>query len=255
MDIEFLQKIGLSKGEIKVYSALLDLGSASLNAIQEKTAIERRNIYDILNKLIEKGLASYIVEKRHKTYQLTHPKKILGYLEDKEREIENTKNKLKPRVEEIIQQYNMSKNDTKAEVFRGNEAIKTILVELLEYDESFWMGGNNFEKEKAVPRNLQVYFSHWMEKRAKQGHIMNDLVSYKSFFKGLEPEKTEEHKKQLYKFCSLPEGIDVPMVIIIFGTKVAQIQWGGQSFAFVLDSDKIKTSYLQYFKHFWKPSW
>ena len=53
MTLEILRKIGLSEGEIKVYNALLDLGTSSLNQIHEKTGIERRNIYDILNKLIE----------------------------------------------------------------------------------------------------------------------------------------------------------------------------------------------------------
>ena len=77
MKTEILRKIGLSDGEIKVYSALLDLRRSPVNKIHEKTGIERRNIYDILNKLIEKGLVSYTIEKGKKTYQCTHPNKLV----------------------------------------------------------------------------------------------------------------------------------------------------------------------------------
>ena len=56
MQLELLRKIGLSEGEVKIYTALLDLGLSPINKIHERTGIERRNIYDILNKLIERGL-------------------------------------------------------------------------------------------------------------------------------------------------------------------------------------------------------
>jgi len=59
MNLEILRKIGLSEGEIKIYSALVDEGLSSINKIHEKTGIERRNIYDILNKLIEMYQLSY----------------------------------------------------------------------------------------------------------------------------------------------------------------------------------------------------
>ncbi len=76
MDLFELKEIGLSDGEVKVYTAVLELGIASINKIHEKVGIERRNIYDILNKLIEKGLVSYTLEKQVKVYQCTYPGKI-----------------------------------------------------------------------------------------------------------------------------------------------------------------------------------
>jgi|TARA_Y100000310_G_C20672277_1_gene810937 predicted transcriptional regulator len=252
MNIEFLRKIGLTEGEIKVYNALLEIGVSGLNKIHERTAIERRNIYDILNKLIEKGLVSYTIEKGKKTFQITHPKKILSYLEEKKKDLEETEKEVEPHVNDLLQVFNQSKEETRAEVFRGNESIKTLAAEILEYKESFWMGGNSFEKYKAVPKNLQVFFNHWMKKRAKQKHIMHDLVSYGTYLKGLEPNKINIHKKSFYKYCTLPKNMYMPMVIIIFGNKVAQIQWGEQSFTFVIESKKIKESYMKYFNHFWK---
>jgi len=254
MNIEYLQKIGLTNGEIKVYSAVIELGFSSLNSIHEKTGIERRNIYDILNKLIEKGLISFIIEKGKKTYQITHPKKILSYLEDKRDKIYESEREIKPHLPELISLYNQSKIEIRAEVFRGDESIKSLLTEILEYKESFWMGGNSFENYNGVSENLIVWFEHWMDKRAKKKHLMHDLVSYGTFLKGLEPTLKDVHRKACYKYCQLPKDMYTPMVVIIFGNKVAQILWSKQPFAFLLESDEIKKSFMKYFEYFWKDS-
>ena len=88
MELEILRKIGLSNGEITLYSALLETGRAPVNKIHEKTGIERRNIYDILNKLIERGLITYIMENKRRLFQITHPTRIIGYLEEKKHDLE-----------------------------------------------------------------------------------------------------------------------------------------------------------------------
>jgi len=250
MELQNLKELGLSAGEIRVYSAILNIGISNLNKIQEKTGIERRNIYDILNKLIEKGLISYTIEKGKRTYQCTHPNKLLDEIKKKETSL----SKLKEEIPKLKDLYDVSRPDIKAEIFRGEESIKTLLSEILEHNESYWMGGNSFEDYNAVSENLQIWFNHWMDKRVKQKHLMHDLVSHGTFLKGLEPGKREKHKKQFYEYCELPEGIYTPMVVIIFGDKVIQVLWSKQPFAFVLDSKEIKDSFMKYFKHFWKVS-
>src|SRR3989344_2051758 len=99
-DLTQLKELNLSEGQIAVYAAVLELGISSLNKIHEKTGIERRNIYDILNKLIEKGLISYTIEKGKKTFQSTHPNKIISYLEDKKRDVEKIEQEIKPHLDE-----------------------------------------------------------------------------------------------------------------------------------------------------------
>jgi len=243
-----MSELGFSKGEIKVYSAVLEIGISSLNKIQEKTGIERRNIYDILNKLIEKGFISYTIEKGKRTYQCTHPKKILEEIEEREKSLKELKQEF-PKIKNL---FDSSKPIVGAEIYRGDESIKNLLNEILEYKESHWMGGNSFESYKAVSQNILFYFEHWMKKRVENKHIMYDLVSHGTWLKGLEPKKRAIHKKNYYHYCELPKEMYSPMVIIIFGDKVAQILWSKQPFAFVISSKKIKESFMRYFNYFWK---
>ena len=244
MNLENLKELGLSEGQIAVYSAVLELGISTLNGIQEKTGIERRNIYDILNKLIEKGLVSYTLEKGKKTYQCTHLNKILEEIKQKQSNLKELENQI-PNIKEF---FTMNKPDIRSEVYRGLESMKSLLNESLEYDATYWIGGNSGVEKTP----LDIWFKHWMQKRAEMKKPMYDLVSYGTFLEGLEPHKTKEHKKAHYHYCSLPKGFYTPMVIIIFGNKVAQVLWHNQPFAFVIESPEIKESFMKYFNYFWK---
>jgi len=247
MELQNLQELGLSQGQIDVYTAVLELGISTLGKIQEKTGIERRNIYDILNKLIEKGLMTYTIEKGKKTFQCTHPNKIKEEIDKKQEALE----KLNSQIPDLTKLFNEAKPEIRAEIYRGDEAIKALLNEALEYDETRWIGGNSGVEQSTTPA-LKRWFQHWMKKRASQKKIMYDLVDHNTHLEGLEPDNIKAHKKMHYKYCALPPQLRSPMVVIIFGNKVAQILWAKQSFAFILESEGIKDSFMKYFNYFWK---
>lgn len=247
MELQNLKELGLSDGEISVYTAVLELGISTLNKIQEKTGIERRNIYDILNKLIEKGLVSYTIEKGKRTYQCTHPNKILEEIERKEEALKE----LEDQIPQITDLFEGVKPEIRAEVYRGNEAMKSLMNESLNYKEQYWIGGNS-GVEKI---DLDIWFKHWLKRRAERKIMLYDLVDHGTYLEGLEPHKIKEHKKMYYKYCQLPKDLSSPMIIFIFGNKVAQILWSKQSFAFVLESKAIKDSFMKYFDYFWKDPW
>ena len=64
MDTSTLREAGLTEGEIKVYLALLELGSSTTGPIVDKSGISRSIIYQILEKLMEKGLVSFITKEK-----------------------------------------------------------------------------------------------------------------------------------------------------------------------------------------------
>jgi HTH-type transcriptional regulator, sugar sensing transcriptional regulator len=244
MDLSNLGELGLSQGEISVYNALLSTGLSNLQKIQEKTGIERRNIYDILSKLINKGLVSYTIEDNKRKYQCTSPNKLNEDITKKQAQLDEIKKQI-PLMQQI---YDNKSPDINAQVYRGVDAIKNLLEELLTHKASYWMGGNSFERYTAAPKGLQLWFEAWMKKRVEVEHVMYDLVSSGTSLKGL--DKSHESKK--YHYCELPKGMYTPMVIIIFGDKVAQVLWNDQPFAFVMESKKTQQTFMKYFKHFWK---
>lgn len=245
--LDELKELGLSVGEIKVYKALLNLGVSGLNMIQQKAGMERRNIYDILNKLIEKGFVSYIQEKGKRLYKCTDPRIILEKISDKESNL----NSLKKSIPEIISAFNQAKPSVSAEIYRGFEALKNLHEEILNYKECFWIGGNSGVEKTPIAQ----WFKHWMTRRAENKIMMYDLVDAGTFLEGFESNNSKTYKKNYYEKQELPYKLRSPMVIVIFGNKVGQILWGEQPFAIVTESTEMKESFMKYFYYFWKDSW
>jgi len=246
MNLKVLKELNLSDGQIVVYSAVLELGSTSLNGIQEKTGIERRNIYDILNKLIEKGFMTYVDEKKSRKYQCTHPDNLKNAIEQKQKSLES----LHSKIPQITDMFNYSKPGIRAEVYRGNEAIKSLLNEALNYDATYWIGGNS--GVETCSEDMRLWFKRWTKKRVEMKRYMYDLVDHGTYLEDFKPNDIAKHKKHFYKYATLPKNLQSPMVMVMFGNKVAQVLWNKQPFAFVLDSEEVHESFMKYFNYFWK---
>ena len=83
---EQLQQLGLTEGESKVYEALLSLGSSTVGPIVKKSGVAYSNIYEILNRLLEKGFVSFVTKEKTKYFQAAEPTRIKDYLEKQEAE-------------------------------------------------------------------------------------------------------------------------------------------------------------------------
>ena len=82
MDTYIFEDIGLTKREIKVYLALLELGSTTVGNILDKTRIPSSKIYEILRRLQDKGLVSYVKIENKRHYQAADPNSILSLLDE-----------------------------------------------------------------------------------------------------------------------------------------------------------------------------
>src|SRR3989338_2518367 len=78
-----LSKIGLTNAEAKAYLALLDLGQSTVGPIAKRANVSYSKIHALLEKLVDKGLASYSLKERTKFFSPSNPKKIIDFLERK----------------------------------------------------------------------------------------------------------------------------------------------------------------------------
>src|SRR3989344_3123079 len=239
MELEFLEKMGLSKGEIKVYKVILNLGICSINKIHENVGIERRNIYDIINKLKERGLISYVTENKRRLFQPTHPNKLLGYLDEKEENLERIRMKIKESFPDLLKKFEAKKPEIKAEIYRGKEGVKAVWEDMLNYKENYFIGSGRYAM-KLMPN----FWMNWNKRRIKLKVKWYNL---------LREEMKKEVKKETYEFIKfLPKEFSInPVVIFIYGNKVANVLWEQDFFAFVIESKEINEYYRKYHKYLW----
>src|SRR3989344_7245931 len=101
MNTQILKQVGLTDTEIKVYLALLSVGSTSAGHLVEETGLYRKNLYDALNKLIDKGLVTYVIENKIKLFQAKNPENLEKYLDEKKAKIEEQKQEVQKTISEL----------------------------------------------------------------------------------------------------------------------------------------------------------
>ncbi|MFH1590596.1 MAG: helix-turn-helix domain-containing protein [archaeon] len=235
MDFSELKVLGLTDGGIKVYSAILHIGISSINGIHERTGMERRAIYDNLNKLIEKGLVSYTMERGKRQYRCAPLNMLHQEVESKKRELARVESII-PLMDDI---YRSSKRPIGSEVFRGSEGIKAVWEDMLDHKEVRWIGSGRY-----VPKRFPHWFSQWNKRRIERGSKWYNLV--------LDELRSEVEGMPLEEVKVLPKEFSGPPVVVaIYGNKVVNFILGVQFFAFSIESEEVAFSYRRYHKSLW----
>lgn len=78
---KYLQEIGLTYKEAKIYLALLEVDNASVLEISKKTLIKRPTVYVVLETLMKKGLVSETNLGKKVNFQAEPPERLQTYIE------------------------------------------------------------------------------------------------------------------------------------------------------------------------------
>ena len=83
--VDTLEYLGLSHNEAITYRALLKIGETKTGEIVKQTNLHRVLIYDALDSLIKKGLASYIIKENIKYFRAADPETLKSFIVEREK--------------------------------------------------------------------------------------------------------------------------------------------------------------------------
>jgi sugar-specific transcriptional regulator TrmB len=167
-----LDEIGLTKGEINVYLALSEYGSLSKSNLSVKAGVSSSKVYEIAEKLVKKGLIGKITKNGKTIYQANDPNKLMYFIEDREKKIQEEKEIVRKAIP-IIKNLKIKKKTHRFEVFEGTEGLKETLNELLtEMKENEEICGFGMELKNIGL--LHKYHKARVEKKIKQKLIFSD---------------------------------------------------------------------------------
>lgn len=239
---EILREMGLSLNEARVYEALLQAGESSVQAISLKSKVHRRNVYDSLSKLIDKGLASEVFIKGEKNFKAINPRRLLELLKEREEKL----NKVVPEMEK---KYEAVEEKEEAYFYRGIEGFKNYLQLILQEKQTvYFIGAKAFWLD---PR-LQHYLRHFDKERRKLGINFMHLFDYE--VKEQKPEILKIVGKP-YKF--LPKKYSSATAVDIFGDYVVTFvgvkpgELYEEPLQFVLKSKLLADGYRKFFQLMW----
>lgn len=239
---EMLREIGLSLNESRVYEALLNIGESSVQDISNKSKVHRRNVYDSLSKLMEKGLVSEVFVKLEKNFKAIHPRRLLELLKEKEERV----NKFLP---EMKAKYMAAREEQAAYMYRGIEGFKNYLTDILKTRETvYFIGAKAFWLD---PR-LKHFLPRFQRTRKNLGIKFKHLFDHEVKFQ--KPEILRLVGKP-YKFLppkySSQTAVDIfgDYVVTFVGVRVGYLT--EEPLMFVMKSKKLADGYRKFFQCMW----
>jgi len=239
MPLATLQNLGLSINEAKIYEALLDLNEASVGQIASKTKLHRRNIYDALNRLTERGIVFPELTKGKNHYLPADPSILSELLSQKRGDL----NKILP---DLKKRYINRQGLQEAYIYRGIEGFKNYMRDILRVGKNGYFIGAKFGWFGPELKNFTQEFL----KKAKQKniifyHIFDHEVrkGSKSILKKLGPN---------YRF--LPPKYSTHSACDIFGDYVVTLTYlrsrkiKQDAVLFVLRDKQLAASYRKWFQ-------
>lgn len=232
MNKQFLAELGLSPKEVDVYLALLTLESTTIFEIKNKAKVSRMSIYEILQKLLDKGLISFAIKDGKKHYQAANPERLRDLLKEKEATLENL-------LPELLSKFKESKSKTNVEVFVGKEGMKTITNKILKVGKPICV----MDGEGRIFEFLKYYLPRFIEKRVKSD-ISAKVIYCESFRKNKFTAPITETRYVSQDYAS-------PTSITIYGDNVNLLIFSENPIAIHIQSREVAKSYLDYFNLMW----
>ncbi len=252
MTSELFEKIGLTKGETKVFSALIKTGSTTAGAIIKETGMQRSAAYFCLDSLIRKGLVGYIVKNNMKYFEANKPESLFDFLKEKKIEIDMQEKELKKIIPIIFaKKIKAEEKGHEAKIYEGWKGVMNAYSDILEPmkagDEAYAFsptagyGGANAERVRRLIRKVRL-------ERAKK-KVRLKMIMSESLKKTLGADQEETRYTEVRY---LPEESMNPAVVHVYGSSVLTVLWSETPVAFLIRSKGVAESFRNYFKLLWK---
>ncbi len=246
MDTSPLHDAGLTDGEIKVYLALLEVGSSTSGPIVERSGVAKSIVYLLLERLMQKGLVSCIVKEKTKRFQAAQPTKLLEYIDERGERLQENRREVERILPQLMLAQAMARK-SEARMYFGFRGIRTAhehCYEKLKRGEEYVFLGIPAEQ----PHEQHLYWQRDHVRRAAAG-IRCRLL----FNAGTDPATIANRNS--YRGCEaklMSSDIVTPAQLEMFADTTLVILQSPEAVCVEIVNPHIADSFKAYFDEYWK---
>jgi sugar-specific transcriptional regulator TrmB len=243
---DLLEKFGFTNSEVKVYYALLELGKSSAGIIATKAEVSSSKVYEILERLNQKGLVSQIIESGVKYFSPADPSRIYDIVEERQKELEQQKKDAKQIIKELEEKQLLAKNSSEATLYRGIKGLNSAFYGGLDRMKD----GNDFLSLGIPSKSKQI--SNFFLKLGRdigKKNIITKILSNES------SKEEIQYRTSTYKNCSIKYTSELfPTTTSILGDRVIIFpKENDKNFlVIVIDNKDIADSFRTQFNKLWE---
>src|SRR3989344_766205 len=230
-----LRMLNFTDNEIKVYLALLRIGTAQAGRIAKECMLERTSTYNAIKRLQEKGMVSSVIEANRNVFAAAPPAKILDIFREKEE-------RAKLIIPELEQLKRFEKEKETILKFRGYAGVKTVLNDILKtckQNGEYLILGPERQLSERMPTFAKIFVAQKDKKRIRARIILRQIAGNNVMSKYTEARY-------------VPQEVFSPTVTSIYGDKIALIVWSETPEAIIIDNADTAKTYRTYFEFIWK---
>jgi len=238
-----LQKLGLAKNESQIYLLLLRRGEQNVSQISERSKIHRRNVYDSLRRLSQRGLVIEIQERRESFFQAVDPEKLQEIIDEKQTSLTEV-------MPEMSQLFQRTPPQQATLIYRGIEGWKNCMRDIIRIGEDYYCIAG---KGGWMDPRLTGFFPSFIRDLNKAKVKCHVLFDHKI---KVENHPILSHVGKNYRF--LPNNCLSTASIEIFGDRVClvtNIHFGAleEEFYFTVIANRdLADSFKSWFKVMWQ---
>lgn len=247
IDYSALEGIGLTKGEIKAYLALLELGPSTTGDIISKAEVSRSKVYEMLERLMKRGLVSFVIKENIKYFEAAAPGQIIEYIEKSKRELNEKEAQIRSLLPELKRLQGIAKVPQSATVYEGVRGIQTLYQDVLatlQKGESYQVVA--VEEEILENKEFLRFIMQHHKKRVEKGISVNLLAP--SRMRDLVAKTVGKTALLNARFIDQ----EIPAATLVYKDKVATFVWAKTPTGVMIRSPTIAKRYQDFFTDLWK---
>lgn len=131
---QFLEEVGLSEKESKIYLALLQVDRDTIQDLAKRTGINRTTVYPVLESLQKKGLVSETQEGKKVSYMAEPPERLETFVERQRVLFEEKSKRLKDVIPQIKSIQREQGERPVVKYFEGRDGAISAYEEFYSFD-------------------------------------------------------------------------------------------------------------------------
>ncbi|MFA6269077.1 MAG: helix-turn-helix domain-containing protein [archaeon] len=241
MDLKVvLEEFGLNPKEAELYLIMHKNGHSTAAELSKKTSILRQTVYDVLDKMISKGIVSQSTTNDTKVFAVVDPKVLLQMLENKRKMLTQA-------LPEFADVAVDSKNAHTVQTFVGYKGLKSI------WDDMLVVGKDTYfiiDYDVFGQLFKELFIQNFIAKRIEKGfwhHVIFTSKTTPKIYEKSEPERLRD-VRYLLKLTNFKS------TVFFYGDKMGFFTTGEQPSAILIENKDAVASMRSIFKALWEES-
>ncbi len=238
MDTKLLEQIGLTKGQAKAYSALIQKGESTPPQIAKEIGESRTNTYMLLEKLEKLGLITRIKKANKLAYQPLNPIALEKLAEQNTHRMAEAEENIKHSMPQMLSYFYSFTEKPGIRLLQGGQGLKEIYQDTLREKKDIYFLRTRVEV-KALGSN---FFHQYKKRRAFLG-----IKTY-AFTQDTQMGRENAPNDALHNMVRVwfpADKYTAPVEIDVYGDKTAFLAFGEEFMGVIIQSPHIAEAMRQ----------